>query len=57
MNTATGKHPTSGDVASRLAFFKTLQTVTTRIHATHNIDEIIFELSNGIFANSSVPSD
>ena len=48
MNTATGKHPTAGDVASRLAFFKTLQTVTTRIHATHDIDEIIFELSSDL---------
>ena len=33
------------DVTSRLAFFKGLQTITTRIHATKNIDEIIFELS------------
>lgn len=36
------------DVASRLAFFKGLQTVTNRIHATENIDEIIFELSADI---------
>jgi hypothetical protein len=35
----------ASDVASRLAFFKGLQTVTNRIHATENIDEIIFELS------------
>jgi type II secretory ATPase GspE/PulE/Tfp pilus assembly ATPase PilB-like protein len=34
-----------GDVASRLAFFKGLQAVTNRVHATENIDEIIFELS------------
>jgi len=45
MNVAAGKSPTSGGVASRLAFFKGLQAVTTRIHATQNIDEIIFELS------------
>lgn len=35
-------------MASRLAFFKSLQTVTNRIHATENIDEIIFELSSDI---------
>jgi type II secretory ATPase GspE/PulE/Tfp pilus assembly ATPase PilB-like protein len=45
MNVAAGKSPTSGGVAGRLAFFKGLQTVTTRIHATQNVDEIIFELS------------
>ncbi|HEX5127871.1 MAG TPA: secretion system protein E, partial [Rhodocyclaceae bacterium] len=32
-------------LARRLAFFKGLQTLTTRVHATHNIDEIIFEVS------------
>ncbi|QID18757.1 GspE/PulE family protein [Nitrogeniibacter mangrovi] len=45
MTLAAGKSPTSGGVATRLAFFKGLQAITTRIHATHNIDEIIFELS------------
>lgn len=40
----------SSDVASRLAFFKGLQTVTNRVHATENIDEIIFELSAEICA-------
>ncbi|MBR0568345.1 Flp pilus assembly complex ATPase component TadA [Azoarcus sp. L1K30] len=34
-----------GEVARRLAFFKGLQAITTRIHATNDIDEIIFELS------------
>jgi type II secretory ATPase GspE/PulE/Tfp pilus assembly ATPase PilB-like protein len=33
------------DVGSRLAFFKNLQTVTNKIHATSNIDEIMLELS------------
>ncbi|MDO9598141.1 MAG: ATPase, T2SS/T4P/T4SS family [Azoarcus sp.] len=33
------------DVSRRLAFFKGLQAITTRIHATHDIDEIIFDLS------------
>lgn len=42
---------TSGrDVASRLAFFKGLQAVTNKVHATENIDEIIFELSSEICA-------
>ena len=42
--------PTSatGDINRRLAFFKGLQTLTARIHATNNIDEIIFELSTDI---------
>ena len=36
------------DVGSRLAFFKDLQTVTNKIHATSNIDEIMLELSQDI---------
>jgi type II secretory ATPase GspE/PulE/Tfp pilus assembly ATPase PilB-like protein len=36
---------TSADVGSRLAFFQNLQTVTNKIHATANIDEIMLELS------------
>ncbi|MCX7175043.1 MAG: GspE/PulE family protein [Proteobacteria bacterium] len=36
------------DVDSRLAFFKTLQTVTNKIHATNNVDEIMLELSQDI---------
>ncbi|MDD2991070.1 MAG: GspE/PulE family protein [Zoogloea sp.] len=39
-----------GDVASRLTFFKGLQALTNRVHATENIDEIIFELSAEICA-------
>ena len=35
----------ASDVTARLAFFKGLQSTTARIHATRNIDEIIFELS------------
>ncbi|MCC6608228.1 MAG: GspE/PulE family protein [Burkholderiales bacterium] len=38
----------SGDVNSRLAFQKSLQTVTNRIHATSNIDEIMLEVSADI---------
>ncbi|MCC6657572.1 MAG: GspE/PulE family protein [Rhodocyclaceae bacterium] len=38
----------AGDVASRLTFFKSLQTVTNKIHATANIDEIMLELSQDI---------
>ncbi len=46
-------HPTSdssaqGDVNSRLLFFKNLQAVTNKIHATSNIDEIMLELSQDI---------
>ena len=37
--------PGTSDVGSRLTFFKNLQTVTNRIHATSNIDEIMLELS------------
>jgi len=36
------------DVDSRLAFFKNLQAVTNKIHATNNIDEIMLELSQDI---------
>ena len=36
------------DVDSRLAFFKNLQVVTNKVHATANIDEIMLELSSGI---------
>ena len=38
----------AGDVNSRLAFQKTLQTVTNRIHATNNVDEIMLEVSSEI---------
>jgi len=36
------------DVTSRLAFQKSLQAVTNRIHATNNIDEIMLEVSGEI---------
>jgi hypothetical protein len=39
-----------GDVQSRLAFQKSLQAVTNRIHATNNIDEIMLEVSSEICA-------
>lgn len=38
----------AGDMNSRLAFFKDLQAVTTKIHATANTDEIMLELSQDI---------
>ena len=38
----------ASDVDSRLAFFKDLQVVANRIHATSNIDEIMLELSSEI---------
>ena len=40
----------TSDVASRLTFFKNFQTVTNRIHATSNIDEIMLELSADVCA-------
>ena len=39
-----------GDVGTRLQFFKTLQSVTNKIHATSNVDEIMLELSQDICA-------
>ncbi len=36
------------DDDSRLLFFKNLQTVTNKIHATNNVDEIMLELSQDI---------
>ena len=36
------------DVGSRLVFFKNLQAVANKIHATTNIDEIMLELSQDI---------
>lgn len=44
----TGNDPALSDVGSRLAFFKNLQTVTNKIHATSNVDEIMLELSADI---------
>ena len=38
----------ASDVDSRLAFFKNLQVVTNKVHATANIDEIMLELSGEI---------
>ncbi|MBP6280134.1 MAG: GspE/PulE family protein [Rhodocyclaceae bacterium] len=42
--------PSMSDVGSRLTFFKSLQTVTNKIHATANVDEIMLELSAEICA-------
>jgi type II secretory ATPase GspE/PulE/Tfp pilus assembly ATPase PilB-like protein len=38
------------ELGSRLAFFKNLQAVTNKIHATSNIEEIMLELSQDICA-------
>lgn len=49
--TSQGSDPVSaGELGSRLAFFKNLQAVTNKIHATANIDEIMLELSQDICA-------
>ncbi len=37
-----------GELGARLTFFKSLQAVTNKIHATSNIDEIMLELSQDI---------
>ncbi len=50
MNANPAKATGGSAVASRLAFFKGLQAITTRIHAAHDIDEIIFELSADLCA-------
>jgi type II secretory ATPase GspE/PulE/Tfp pilus assembly ATPase PilB-like protein len=36
--------PSGGDTERRLAFFQKLQAVTTKIHATSNLDEIMLDL-------------
>lgn len=49
----TGGHGgplSAGELGSRLAFFKNLQAVTNKIHATANIEEIMLELSQDICA-------
>ena len=51
MSTTMASPPDPGglsDVGSRLAFFKNLQTVTNKIHATSNVDEIMLELSQDV---------
>lgn len=37
-----------GDMGNRLVFFKNLQAVTNKIHATNNTDEIMLEMSQDI---------
>ena len=48
MNDAIKVKSATSDVVRRLAFFKGLQAITTRIHAAVLIDDIIFELSGEI---------
>jgi len=46
MSAVLQAHPgVAGDVNSRLTFQKNLQTVTNKIHATSNVDEIMLEVS------------
>ena len=45
-STLPGKSGASGEVAARLAFFKGLQVLTTRIHASKDVDEVVFEMSH-----------
>ncbi len=39
-----GGDAAAGDTGQRLDFFRKLQEVTTKIHATHNLDEIMLDL-------------
>ncbi|GAB2881965.1 ATPase, T2SS/T4P/T4SS family [Uliginosibacterium flavum] len=48
MSTTPSRHGSA--LARRLAFFKGLQSLNTRIHDTSNIDEIIFEVSAEVCA-------
>jgi len=48
MSAVIGTQKDAGDVATRLTFLKNLQTVTNKIHATANVDEIMLELSQDI---------
>jgi len=45
-----GEKANAGELGTRLAFFRNLQAVTNKIHATANIDEIMLELSQDICA-------
>jgi type II secretory ATPase GspE/PulE/Tfp pilus assembly ATPase PilB-like protein len=48
LGTASRDAGSMADVNSRLKFFKELQVVTNKIHATSNIDEIMLEVSQDI---------
>ncbi|HEY1181141.1 MAG TPA: ATPase, T2SS/T4P/T4SS family, partial [Rhodocyclaceae bacterium] len=50
MNAVAASKESGGlaDIGGRLAFFKSLQTVTNKIHATADVDEIMLELSQEI---------
>ena len=50
MNTSVNKEidGSGAEGESRLAFLKNLQTVTNRIHATSDIDELMLELSEDV---------
>src|SRR5712672_3882089 len=51
MSAVLQTHPgAASDVNSRLTFQKNLQTVTNKIHATNNVDEIMLEVSADICA-------
>jgi type II secretory ATPase GspE/PulE/Tfp pilus assembly ATPase PilB-like protein len=45
---AANTRGTGGELNRRLAFFKGLQNLTAKIHATNNIDEIVFDLASEI---------
>ena len=48
MNTQAGKTANVSELSGQLVFSRKLQTVTNKIHATQNIDEIMLQLSSDI---------
>src|SRR3569833_1064015 len=44
----TQQNGNADDVSRRLNFFKSLQAVTNKIHATSNVDEIMLDLSQDL---------
>src|SRR5574338_614572 len=50
MGTVSSRAVSASEVVARLAFFKSLQVITTRIHATRHIDQIITDLSGNLCA-------
>lgn len=48
MDNLPSSSPAPSNVARRLMFLKDLQRVTNKIHATHNLDELMLELSEDI---------
>ncbi|MBU1692069.1 MAG: hypothetical protein KJ958_05755 [Gammaproteobacteria bacterium] len=48
--TGTKLDDSVADISDKLAFTRKLQAVTNKIHSTHNVDELMLELSADICA-------